>query len=307
MSRSGVGVVLLQQLITFCTVVDEGGFTRAAELLDMSQPAVSKQVKTLEERIGAALFVRAGRKVALTPAGEVVYAHAKRVIHTIEEMHGALSALAVPGSGRLFIGAVPTVAVFTLPDLLGAFARQYPLVTVHVRTGAIDDVVQMVLRSEIDVGLVTIPVTHELLETTPLFRDRIVLVAHPETPWAARRVVQPAELAGMPMIAYERASKFRRYVDASFDAAGITPDVIMEFDSHEAVKAMVLAGLGVAMMPSSVVARDLAQGRLAELHIEGFGELARTTSLIVRRDRHLSGPVRAFLELAREKFPETAG
>ncbi|MFS8629423.1 MAG: LysR family transcriptional regulator [Limnochordales bacterium] len=295
--------MLLQQLITFCTVVDEGGFTRAAELLDMSQPAVSKQVKTLEERIGTPLFVRAGRRVALTPAGEIVYAHAKRILHAIEEMHGALAALAVPGSGRLFIGAVPTVAVFTLPDILGAFCKRHPLVTVHVRTGDIDEVVQMVLRSEIDVGLVTIPVTHELLETIPLFRDRIVLVARPDTPWAQRQAVQPAELAGMPMIAYERASKFRRYVDASFDAAGITPDVIMEFDSHEAVKAMVLAGLGVAMMPWSVVARDLEQGRLVELRIERFGELARTTSLIVRRGRHLSAPVRAFLDLVREKYP----
>lgn len=296
--------MLLQQLVTFCAVVDEGGFTRAAEFLDMSQPAVSKQVKTLEERVGTPLFVRTGRKASLTPAGEIVYAYAKRIIHTIEEMQGALAALAVPGSGRLSIGAVPTVAVFTLPDLLGAFSKRHPLVVVHVRTGSIDDVVQMVLRGEIDVGLVTVPVTHELLQTIPLFRDRILLVAQPDTPWAAKRIIQPAELTGMPMIAYERASKFRRYVDAGFDAAGIAPDVIMEFDSHEAVKAMVLAGLGVAMMPSSVVARDLEQGRLVELKIAGFEELARMTSLIIRRDRQPGAPVRAFLDLVRERFPE---
>ncbi len=242
----------------------------------------------------------------MTPAGEIVYTYAKRAISTIEEMQAALDALAVPGYGRLSLGAVSTVAIFTLPSLLGTFSKQHPLVTVQVRTGTIDEVMQMVLRNEIDIGLVTVPVTHELLHTLPLFRDRILLVARPDTPWAAKPVSTPSELPGMPMIAYERASKFRRYVDASFEAAGITPDVIMEFDSHEAVKAMVLAGFGVAMMPSSAVVKDIQHGRLVELKIAGFEELARVTSLIIRRDRYQSPPVRAFLDLVQETFPEPA-
>lgn len=296
--------MLLQQLTTFCTVVDEGGFTRAAEMLNMSQPAVSKQVKTLEQKLRAELLLRAGRQVTLTPAGEIVYTYAKRVIHTIEEMRGALENLSVPGYGRLSIGAVSTVAMFTLPALLGTFSKERPLVTVHVRTGTIDEVLQMVLRNEIDIGLITVPLTHELIHTMPLFRDRILLVASPDTPWAQRPIVSPEDLGGMPMIAYERVSKFRRYVDSSFEAAGMTPDVVMEFDSHQAVKAMVLEGFGVAMMPSSAVARDIEHGRLVELKIAGFEELARVTSLIIRRDRHQSPPVRAFLDLVRETFPQ---
>ncbi|MFS8524627.1 MAG: LysR family transcriptional regulator [Limnochordales bacterium] len=295
--------MLLQQLITFCTVVDEGGFTRAADVLSMSQPAVSKQVKTLEQKLQAELLVRTGRQVSLTPAGELVYSYAKRIIHTVEELHGALENLSVPGYGRLSIGSVSTVAMFTLPELLGVYTREHPLVTVHVRTGTVDEVMQMVLRNEIDIGLVTVPLTHELLHTIPLFRDRILLVASPGTPWAGRSVVKPQELAQMPMIAYQRESKFRAYVDASFQAAGITPDVIMEFDSHEAVKAMVAAGFGVAMMPSSAVADDIEEGALVELKIAGFEELARITSLIIRRDRHQSPPVRAFLDLVRHTFP----
>lgn len=295
--------MLLQQLITFCTVVDEEGFTRAAEVLNMSQPAVSKQVKTLEQKLRAELLVRSGRKVTLTPAGEIVYSYARRILHTIEECRTALDNLAVPGYGRLSIGAVSTVAMFTLPALLGAFSKEQPLVTVHVRTGTIDEVLQMVLRNEIDIGLVTVPLSHELIHTLPLFRDRILLVASPDTPWAKQSIVSPSELGNMPMIAYERASKFRAYVDASFEAAGITPDIVMEFDSHQAVKAMVLAGFGVAMMPSSAVAHDIEHGRLVELKITGFEELGRVTSLIIRRDRHQSPPVRAFLNLVREEFP----
>jgi len=295
--------VLLQQLVTFCTVVDEGGFTRAAEVLGLSQPAVTKQVKSLEKELRAVLLTRAGRRVNLTPAGEIVYSYARRIIHTIEECQGALENLATPGYGRLTIGAVSTVAIFTLPEILGAFVKQQPLVTVHVRTGTIDQVLTMVLRNEMDLGIVTVPVSHELIHTIPLFRDRIVLIASPDSPWAERRVLSPRELSSIPMIAYERDSKFRAYVDASFDAAGITPDVIMEFDSHEAVKAMVIAGLGIAMEPWSVVAKELRDGRLVELAIAGFEELGRITSLIMRRDRHQSPAVRAFLRLVRSMFP----
>jgi len=295
--------VLLQQLMTFCTVVDEGGFTRAAEVLNLSQPAVTKQVKSLEREMGAVLLARRGRRVALTPAGEIVYSYARRIIHTIEECQGALANLNTPGYGRLTIGAVSTVAMYTLPDLLADFAKQQPLVTVHVRTGTIDQVLLMVLRNEMDVGLVTVPVSHELINTIPLFRDRIVLIASPDSPWAEKRMLSPRELAAIPMIAYERDSKFRTYVDASFEAAGITPDVIMEFDSHEAVKTMVMAGFGVAMEPWSAVAKDLREGRLVELGIAGFEELGRITSLIMRRDRHQSPAVRAFLRLVRSAFP----
>nr|MBO2478364.1 hypothetical protein [Bacillota bacterium] len=184
-----------------------------------------------------------------------------------------------------------------------AFVKQQPLVTVHVRTGTIDQVLTMVLRNEMDLGIVTVPISHELIHTIPLFRDRIVLIASPDSPWAERRVLSPRELSSIPMIAYERDSKFRAYVDASFEAAGITPDVIMEFDSHEAVKAMVMAGLGIAMEPWSAVAKELRDGRLVELSIAGFEELGRITSLIMRRDRHQSPAVRAFLRLVRNMFP----
>lgn len=295
--------MLLQQLVTFCTVVDEDGFTRAAEVLSISQPAVSKQVQSLEQNMQATLLIRSGRQMVLTPAGEVVYSYARRVIHTVDEMRSSLQNLTVPGYGRLSIGAVSTVALFTLPKLLGTFAEVRPLVTVHVRTGTVDDVLQMVLRNEIDIGLVTVPLNHELIRTVPLFRDRIMLVAGPDTVWAREKTVTPERLAKLPMIAYERNSKFRGYVDASFQAAGLTADVVMEFDSHEAVKAMVKAGLGVAMEPWSAVADELQDGRLVELAVEGLAELGRRTSLIVRRDRHYSPAVHAFKELVRDVFP----
>nr|MBO2477402.1 LysR family transcriptional regulator [Bacillota bacterium] len=153
--------MLLEQLITFCTVVDEGGFTRAAEVLGLSQPAVTKQVKSLEKELRAVLLTRSGRRVNLTPAGEIVYSYARRIIHTIEECQGALANLTTPGYGRLTIGAVSTVAIFTLPEVLSAFVKQQPLVTVHVRTGTIDQVLTMVLRNEMDLGIVTVPISHE--------------------------------------------------------------------------------------------------------------------------------------------------
>ena len=145
--------------------------------------------------------------------------------------------------------------------------------------------------------------SHELLHTMPLFRDRILLVASPDTPWARRPVVEPQDLGNMPMIAYERVSKFRAYVDASFQAAGFTPDVIMEFDSHEAVKAMVTAGFGVAMMPSSPwpPTSKRKPGRADHRGLRGAGP--HHVVSIIRRGPHQSPPVRAFLDLVRETFP----
>lgn len=297
------GPVQLQHLITFCRVVDLNSFTQAAQELNLSQPAVTKQVKALEQELGTRLLTRRGRQLRLTPAGEILYPYAKRTIHTLQECRDALQALHAPGRGTLAIGTVPTIALFTLPDLLAQFAREYPMVSLRLRTGVNAEIADLVLRSEVDLGILPVPFTHEELQTIPLFHDPILLVSSPQAPWADRAWLSPVDLSRLPMICYRRGTQFRNFVDAHFDAAGITVNEVMEFDSHEAVKAMVMAGFGVAMEPWSAVAKELREGRLVELAIAGFEELGRITSLIMRRDRHQSPPVRAFLRLVRSTFP----
>lgn len=297
------GPVQLQHLITFCRVVDLNSFTQAAQELNLSQPAVTKQVKALEQELGTRLLTRRGRQLRLTPAGEILYPYAKRTIHTLQECRDALQALHAPGRGTLAIGTVPTIALFTLPDLLAQFAREYPMVSLRLRTGVNAEIADLVLRSEVDLGILPVPFTHEELQTIPLFHDPILLVSSPQAPWADRAWLSPVDLSRLPMICYRRGTQFRNFVDAHFDAAGITVNEVMEFDSHEVVKTMVALGFGIAALPETAVREDLEKGRLITLSVRGLRPVSRITSVIIRRDHPRSGAVGNFLQLLRRTFP----
>lgn len=297
--------MLYQYLETFCRVVDEGSFTKAADSLGFSQPTVTKQVHALEEMMGATLIQRGPRHLRLTPAGEIVYSHARRILRTVHDCKAAIQALHQPGRGDLSIGTVGTIALFTLPPVLEAYRQEHPHVTLHVRTGTNQHVLTLVLHHEVDVGLTTVPLSHPQISTVPLFNDRVLLVASPKSSWASEKSVTPAEVSQLPMISYQRPSQFQSFVQANFESAGITPRVVMEFDSHEAVKTMVQLGLGVAMVPESAARDDLASGRLIELHIRDFPPLARTTSLIMRQDRHPTPAVASFRALLLSMLQES--
>lgn len=292
--------MVLQHLETFCRVVEEGSFTKAADGLGFSQPTVTKQIKSLEEDLGARLLTRAQRRLQLTPAGEIVYDYARQIINAVRECRSALEGIDSPGQGDLRIGAVFTIALFTLPPVLEEFRRSHPRVTVHVRTGTNQSILGMVLHNEVDIGLTAFPLTHPQIRTTPLFEDPVLLVASPGTEWARKRTLTPTEMSAIPMVSYQRMSQFRGFVDANFEAAGIRPNVVMEFDTHEMVKTMVQLGLGVAMIPKSAVEEDLAQGKLVTLQIAGFPKLTRVTAMLVREGRMETWAMKAFADLIRK-------
>lgn len=293
--------MLLQHLETFCRVVEEGGVTAAAQALNMSQPAVTKQLRALEDDMKSRLLERKGRRPQLTPAGELVYDYAKRVQQLIRECRTGVEGLEQPGKGLVTIGAVLTLALFTLPELLADYTRRNPLVKVHVKTGTIHQTVQMLLRGDIDLGFVTSPVNHDEVETIPLFRDPVVVVSGPKSQLPKELTV--AHLNRLPMISFQKASKFRAYLDYVLEQYGIHPNIIMEFDSHEAVKTMVALGFGIAMIPYSSVREDVAQGRLVTLTAEGLPDISRMTCLLLRRERNHPPAVTAFVDLVRKRYP----
>lgn len=303
-NRKEAATLLLQHLETFCRVMEEGGVTAAAQALNMSQPAVTKQLRALENEMKCQLLERKGRRPHLTPAGELVYDYAKRVQQLIRECRTGVEALEQPGKGLVTIGAVFSLALFTLPEVLADFTRRQPLVKVHVKTGTIQQTVQMLLRGEIDLGFVTSPVTHDEVETVPLFRDPVVVISAPRTKLPTDLTV--AHLNRLPMISFQKASKFRAYLDHVLEQYGIHPEITMEFDSHEAVKTMVGLGFGVAMIPYSSVREDVAQGRLITHGIEGLPEISRMTCLLLRRERSHPPAVNAFVDLVRKRYPTPA-
>lgn len=270
--------------------METGGFARAGALVGLSQPAVTRQVAALEAELGVGLLDRSGRQFRLTPAGEIVYERARRLVQGVTELREAVEDLVHPDRGRIAIGAVTTVAVGLLPPILGEFSRRYPNVRVYVKAGRTQETVARLLDSRIDMAMVTNPVVHPRLHCVPLVQDRVVLVCSPErrTSWPDPLPIKM--LSQIDMISFQSPSRFRTFVDANLEQSGIYPNVTMEFDSHEAVKLMVESGFGVAMIPESAVLPDLAAGRLVEVKVEGLPLIARTTCLLVRRESHSWNP-----------------
>src|SRR5579884_916304 len=170
--------VLLQHLETFVRVVEEGSFTRAGELLNLSQPAVTRQIAALERELGAPLLER-GRGLHLTAVGQTAYTHARHVIAEVEHLKANVASLSDPQSGEVSIACVTTVGLFTLPQLLNEYRAAYPRVRLRVWSARADGVIDRLLDGNSEIGLTSTPVAHPRLETMPLFEDPIIPVAAP--------------------------------------------------------------------------------------------------------------------------------
>lgn len=294
--------MLLQQLITFARVVDLGSFTRAGELLNLSQPAVTRQVAALEREFGVALVERAGRHLVVTPAGQIVHEHARSIESLVERAREDVSSLSHPEQGQVSVAAVTTVGLSTLPSLLAGFRHRFPAVRFRLWSGRTDGVLDRLLGGQADVGLASAVVAHPRLDCVPLFEDPVVLIAAPAV---AESLPDPIPLESLPnldMILYEAPSRFRTLVDAAFEQAGAYPTVAMEFDSHEAVRSAALAGWGVAMMPLEGVQADIADGSLVRLRVDGLQTINRTICLVRRRGAPPVPSVDNFVRLVLDRY-----
>lgn len=295
--------MLLQQLTTFCRVAEEESFTRAADLLNLSQPAVTRQVAALERDLGVVLIERSGRGFHLTPAGEVVYGYAREVVAMVGRCRDAVASLSDPERGLVAIACVTTVGLFTLPSLILDYRRRYPDVRIRVWSGRSDAVLDRLLNGAADLGLTSAPIMHRQLESIPLFNDPVIPVAAPSL---ARDLPNPLPLsilADLDMILFQAPSRFRTLVDSALEQAGVYARVAMEFDSHEAVRTAVMLGYGVALVPREAVTDELASGALVHLRVEHLPPIMRTTSLVLRRrDPGRLGAVANFVRLTIDRY-----
>lgn len=258
--------------------------------MGLSQPAVTRQVAALEADLGTALLDRSSRQFRLTPAGELVYERARRLAAGVSEMREAVADLVDHDRGRVSIGAVTTVGVGILPPILAEFTRRYPAVRVMVKAGRTAETLERVLQGEIDMAITPTPVTHPRLKSIELCSDPVELVCSPDLKTVLPDPLPLEQLAQVAMISFQTPSRFRTFVDSTLEQHGIYPNVTMEFDSHEAVRMMVERGFGVAMVPRSAVEGDLVAGKLVQLRVEGLPPIARTTSLLVKRETDARSP-----------------
>ena len=293
----------IDQVETFLAVATFGGFHRAAEALRVSQPAVSARIKALEESLGVTLFARSRSGLSLSDAGKTLRPYAEQLLKTASLARQAVHELRPGSSGPLQIAAALSISVYFLPDVLKLFQGAHPHVAIEIRPGHSKQVLEMVLAEEAEIGLAR-SLQHPEVETLSLRDDPLLLVAHTsQGPKYAKRA-RLEQVAGWPLIFYERASSDWALTNSLFRRAGHVPNVAYEVDSIETAKRMVERGLGLAFLPQLAVSRELQARRLCMVKILDAEPLGRSLDVIHPRHRALGHEAKAFLEVMREAAAE---
>jgi DNA-binding transcriptional LysR family regulator len=289
--------VLYRQLECFLAVARLGNVSRAAEEMFLTQPTLTARLKALEEEVGDQLFVRTSRGMRLTEAGREFVPYAERCVGSFEEGRRHLAELREASGGRLVLGASPGVGTYALPGLLERFAAAYPKVSVSVRTGHSENILEMTLREEVQLGL-TRAMRHPEIESLHLYEDELVLVVDPGHRFTKKGSANLAEIGEEQLIFFDHDSSYFEQTHALFRNAGIRELRTMEVDNIEAAKRMVEHRLGVAFLPRTAVVRSVSAGNLSLISVEENPAMSRSIVALKRRDVPSSGPVAAFLEVA---------
>ena len=289
--------IQLVQVEGFLEVARRGSVSRAAEALFITQPTLTARLHGLERELGTALFLRTPQGMRLTDAGRAWVPFAERALRALVDGRDALEQVKSASAGHLLIAAAPAVSTYLLPELLERFVAAHPRVEVSVRTGHSEDVVDLVLRDEVQIGLGR-AIRHPDLELRPFHTEDLVLVCSPDHPFTQRQTVELAELAEQKLIMFDRTSSYYEITQGAFLAAGVKLRGLMELDSIEAAKKMVERGLGVALLPGTAVAREVQGGTLCVVAMPDAPPMQNTIVAYRRRD---AGPpegiAAAFLDL----------
>jgi DNA-binding transcriptional LysR family regulator len=293
------------RLRVFRAVAEEMSFRKAAEVLHLSQPAVSQQIRALEEECGARLFDRAGgeghgTQIALTEAGRVLLRYATKAAETMAEAQKALAALNDEVVGELRLGASTTVAQYVLPRILGAFLKQYPHVHLSLVSGNTERIVEAVAEERVALGIIEGPAMRRDVKTERMVRDEMVLIASPNHAWAKAGSIEPEDLANAPLLLRERGSGSRRVVERALKQFGLplrSLKVAMELDSTEAIISGVEAELGVGFVSRWAVGKVLRLGTVRIVPVQGM-EILRDFSFVRLAGTEVVGTAAAFQRFA---------
>lgn len=289
-----------RRLQVFHTVARLLSFTKAAETLHMTQPAVTFQVRQLEEHFNTRLFDRTHNRISLTDAGKRVFEYSDRIFELYTEMESAVREMTGDVSGVLMIGASTTIAEYMLPALLGDFKKKYPDVNVQLKVSNSDGIVHMVENNVIDLGVVESPVLNKNLVVEVCRVDKLVAVVAPQHPLAGRDAVTIHELLDHPYICREEGSGTREVIADYMTEQGINSGQVhltMELGSPESIKGAVEAGMGVSIISSATVQKELKLGTLVSLPLEP--SLERPFSFVHQKQKFRHRAMDELLEFAR--------
>jgi LysR family transcriptional regulator, transcriptional activator of the cysJI operon len=288
------------RLIVFRRVAEQLSFRKAAEELYLTQPAVSLQIKALEEDLGVQLFDRTGTHIKLTAAGQVLLRYAEQVSSLLDQAEQDIAFLSGDHAGCLALGASTTIAQYVLPRLLGEFRNEYPRVHVTLISGNTEHIVEAVETQKIALGFIEGPARSRGAKTESFLKDELVLIAATAHEFAERASISCTDLSAAPLLMRERGSGTRRVVELALERQGVKRNslcITMELDSTEAIKSAVEAGLGIGFVSRWAIAKDL--------RLDNGFKIVEVEGLSIQRDfllAYTAGPEPLGLAMEFRKF-----
>lgn len=290
------------RLTVFRAVAAQRSFRRAAEQLYLTQPAVTQQIKALEELVGLPLFDRSGREVTLTAAGTVLLQYADRSGKLLEEAAVALASLKGQVSGTLRIAASTTIAQYILPPLLGAFLRLHPAVHVELESSNTESVADAIGAGRAGLGLVEGPPHASQVRSEIWLEDELVLLVPPSHEWAGQRSITLQQIAAAPLLMRERGSGTREVIETTLETSGLPARdlrIAVELNSTEAILGCIESGVGVGFVSRTAIHRQLAMNTLVIVPVAGL-TIPRDLLLLTPAGPEPTGAAAAMLELLRQ-------
>ena len=289
----------LHHLAIFTAVAATGSLTASARKLHVSQPALSRELKAFENRLGVTLFERHAKGMRLTQAGEVLNRYAVRLFELERTAEAAMREIAGAMRGRLTLGASNTIGTYVLPPVLAAYRRQRPRVQISLFVGNTEQVSQGVDDMLFMLGFIEGPLHVQGLRTTVFQHDEIVPVAAPDHPLLKRKALTPTDLSGEPLLMRERGSGTRELIAAALQRQDIEQGETMEFGNTEALKRAAVYGGGIAWLPRICIRNELRDGQLRELALRELA-ITRPLMMVQRENAPMEPAAEAFLRLLQQ-------
>jgi DNA-binding transcriptional LysR family regulator len=284
----------IESIKVFCDLIEAESFTRAAEMNNVTQPAVSIQISSLERQFNSLLIERSKKEFRLTREGLVFYEFCKQFNQTYDSLQTRLLEVKENISRNIRVATTYSIGLHDLPPCLKKFLKLFPTVNVHVEYRRAKQVYEDVLGNVADLGLVAYPTWDWRLDTIALRKDKLVLICHPNHPLARSKSVKLSQLAGEKFIGFERDMPTRRAIDKILKNHTVKVETVMEFDNIETVKRAVEMEAGISIVPRGTITQEVARHILAEVRIEGHG-LGRPLAAIYKRNKVLSPAMKQFL------------
>jgi DNA-binding transcriptional LysR family regulator len=289
----------IESLKVFCDLAETESFTKAAQINQVTQSAVSQQISSLERQFKSLLIERSKKKFRLTREGQVLYDYSKQIIQTYDSLHSKLQEIKDIISGTIRIATIYSIGLHDLPPYIKRFLKSYPTVNVHVEYRRSNQVYEDVLGNVVDLGLVAYPNKDSKLDIVALRKDKLVMICHPQNPLSKPKSIRLADIAGQKFIGFEPDIPTRKAIDKILKDHNISVQNVMEFDNIETVKRAVEIDAGISIVPQGTVVQEVAKQTLAAVQFDD-ADFFRPLAAIYKKNKVLSPAMKQFLAILKE-------